>query len=139
MKIAIKKVNKPIEIIETTKKYRGDCVKEYINNTADYVHLNSFLSVAVDEEGLPKELPTNFLIKTKNTHFPIQKMVGTAVFTRIKPITGEGEIWDYEIDELKDDDIKMIEILTNEKYQEKLKESFNDYGKGYLVITPIKH
>ena len=139
--IAIKEVGEPLRFEYTDKKYRTECVQEYIGkeNYTEFVSLSSdrLFSLGVDEEGLPKELPVNFFIATHSKHFPIQKMVGTVVFTRVKPVDGLQEIWDYELDDLRiDDAISLLSILDN-GYQKYLESTFNDYGKGHVVLEKI--
>lgn len=86
MRYAIKEVGKPLEIKETTEKYRIDIVKKEVKGYVEFVYLNPdrTFSMGVDEDGLPKELETNFYFETSNEHIPIQKAVGTIVFTRVK-------------------------------------------------------
>lgn len=89
----------------------------------------------VDEEGLPKKLPINFLMETNLSNFPIQKMVGTVVFMRVKPLGYDP--YDYEIDTLTPKDVEQIRFTLDFKYQTKLKERFVDYGKGFVNIEEI--
>jgi len=142
LKIGVKKVGKDIEYIETSQKYRTDCCKEYTgkDDFVEYVRLvaDGTFCIGVNEMGLPKEMATNFLLETTSPHFPIQKMVGTVVFVRTKPVNPFKEIWDYEVDDLNEADIQRIEKLLDKSYQEKLKDAYLDYGKGHMIITPIK-
>lgn len=112
MKIAIKEVGKELSFAEVSDKYRLACVKKYTGRSdpAEFVSLSldGRLTLAVNENGLPLHLPTNFLMAMNNPHFPVQKMVGTVVFTRIKPVETDEEIWDYELTDLTDEDIKKI-------------------------------
>lgn len=77
MKIAVKEVGKELQIVETSQKYRTDCAKEYTGkeDRAEYVKLNNngTLVIAVNENGLLHEMPTNFLLATTNPKYPIQK------------------------------------------------------------------
>ena len=142
MKIAVKRVGKPLEIVETNQKYRTNAVREYIkvdeHKTCEYVCLNSeyTFSLGVNEVGLMLELPTNFLIHTSNPYFPIQKMVGTVVFVRTLPLT-ELDPYDYEVADLTNDDLNYINSLLSKDYQLKLEEEFDDYGKGYAIFEKI--
>lgn len=142
MKIAVKEVNKPLKILETTKIYRSDAAREHIgqDSAIQYVQISpkDTLCMCVDEDGLPKELSVNFLFPTSSPHFPIQKAVGTVVFTRHKWVNVfEEEIWDYEVTDLTDDDIEHIKIMLDEAYQIDLNKKFKDYGKGCIVVEPI--
>lgn len=142
MRIAVKLVGEPLKIVDTHKKYRGDCVKQYIgmDEYIEYLRLNSdgTLSLAANENGLPMELPANFLLATTSPYFPIQVMVGTIVFVRTKYVNvWEKEIWDYEVEDLTDEDIKAIEDILNPERQQVLQRKFVDYGKGYAVVESV--
>ena len=91
----------------------------------------------MNEDGLAMELPVNFLLSTTSAHFPIQKMVGTVVFIRTKPVNGWGEIYDYEVDDLTDEDIARIEHILSSLIQSRLRRQFRDYGKGAMVVEPL--
>lgn len=57
--------------------------------TLDRVHLSNNpyeLTLYVDDDGLPKDLAPNFLIHTNNYIYPVQMIVGVAVFARGKII-----------------------------------------------------
>ena len=163
MRIAVKEVGKPLQIIETSEQYRMDCVKEFIPDFKQFVWLNSdnTLSLGVDESGLMKKLPVNFLLSMSNAYFPIQKMVGTVVFVRTKPLDTTGtiydlseeeildallngkplpelkEIEDYEVDDLSEADLQFIHNILSEEYQKVLKEKFVDYGRGSFIIEKL--
>lgn len=140
MVVGIKEVDKPLRFVQTVIKYRSDCCKSFIGNTADgdrcdFVGLNKDgLFLAVDEEGLLKSLPINFFLEMDNPRHPIQKMVGTGVFVRIKPVNiFEEEIWDYEVIDLTQRDMVFISTLLSDKYQAELKANFKDYQLGDMV------
>ena len=135
MKIAVKEVGKELQIIETNEKYRGNCVKQFTgkDDPTEFVKLSEdgTFCLGVNENGLPLDLPVNFLLATNNPYYPIQKMVGTVVFVRCKyanPFIEE--IWDYEVEDLREEDITHIEKMLNEEYQKHLSEKISDYGKG---------
>lgn len=142
MRIAVKAPGESLRIIETTEKYRSNCTKHYTgeDSPAEFVRLNTLgtFSIGVNKEGLSLDLPENFLISTGSIYFPIQKIVGTAVFIRSKfeNIYKHGR-YDYEVEALTDDDIKHIAMLLDEEYQQELKDDFDNYGKGYTVIEAI--
>ena len=145
MRIAIKEVGKPLEIREVTDVYRGDCCRNIIDvgdwGTVEYVRMShdGTMCMAVDEDGLMKRLPLNFLFASNNPHFPIQKIVGTAVFVRTKYVNVyEQEVYDYEVDNLTDDDIKVIEGMLGEKEQSVLGKMFSDYGHSALVYETFR-
>lgn len=119
MKIGIKRPTKQLEIIETTKKYRGELMPLIIKgdsvfNRMEPVYLSQdrLLMMLADEAGHPKGLPHNFMLKTTNPYFPVQEIVGSVLFVRIKQPDYTEEIWDYEIDELTDEDIKLIQAIS---------------------------
>ena len=131
-KIAVKEVGKPLRIIETNKKYRGECVKDFIgqHELAEFVilHENDTLTLGVNESGLLLGLPTNFLLPMSDSCYPIQKMVGNVVFTRYKYVDIYAEeIWDYEITDLTNKDLIFIDRLVSEEYQSELMKTFKDY------------
>lgn len=139
MRIAIKEVGKDLKIIDDSTVYRSECVCKHIKtDKAEFVRLGDIkglFTLAVDENGLPKDLPTNFLIETNSEYWPIQKMVGTVVFTRIKEVDYYGEIYDYEVDDLTDEDIEYINRMIGAAEQERLQIKFSDYSYG--SITPV--
>ena len=65
-------------------------------------------------------------------------MVGTVVFIHTKPVTESGEIWDYEVGELTEEDCEIINGLLDEKLQKKLNKQFEDYGRHNMVFVPIE-
>ena len=144
MKIGIKEVGKPVQFIEVNDKYRFDCASRLINDKyhikPQFVYLTPEceLCLAVDEDGLLRDLPINFLMPINNPFWPIQKMVGTVVFIHTKPVTEPGEIWDYEVGELTEEDCEIINGLLDEKLQKKLNEQFEDYGRHNMVFVPIE-
>ena len=89
----------------------------------------------VDEDGLSKRLPLNFLLKTENIYFPIQKIVGTAVFVKSKfaDVWNE-EIYDYEVDDLDAAYQRIVRTILLDDIQQTLNKEFEDYGS---FITKI--
>lgn len=144
MKIAVKEVTKDLVIEETEVKYVTDCVRKYIGkeNYPQRVRLYSDtqgdLSLCVDDEGLLKDLPINFLLPMPHTPWPIQKMVGNVVFVRTKPVDPFREIYDFEITDLTAKDILYIKFLLQKEMQDKLHSNFKDYGKGQAIIHVLK-
>lgn len=140
MKVAVKKVNMPLEIVDIEVKYRRDCAKNIIENCtgAEFVRLNHLgtLSVGIDEDGLAKELPTNFLLEVSSRSYPIQKLVGTAVFVRTK-FSRKCSEYDYELEDITNDDFDMINCILAEEYQKGLQARFKDYEYGMELIETI--
>lgn len=133
MRIAVKEVGKELAIVDTEERYRTDCAKKFIGreSTVEFVKINGngTFSLGVNEDGLALDLPINFLLGMNNPYFPIQKMVGTVVFVRCKYANPYLEkIWDYEVEDLTDEDIECINLLLGEEYQSALAKKFKDYG-----------
>lgn len=139
MRIAVKEVGKDLVILDTKQKYITNCAKDYIGQDEypERVHLGPQLGIYVNEDGLRKELPVNFLLETTSPYWPIQKMVGTVVFVRTKPVDPWKEIYDYEVDDLTNWDIERIRHLISEDTQTRLNSRFEDYGKGAMVIKSL--
>lgn len=135
-KVAVKRVGKPIEIIETDTRYRTDFAKSVINNYAEYIQMqDGWLFCCADEEGLIKNLPVNFLMEMQSTAFPLQKITGDVVFVRCKPVDYmHEEVYDLEIEDLTESDISLINSLLSENQQAELKSRFNDYGSGAIAF-----
>lgn len=131
MKVMVKKVGYPLEVVETNEKYFGDCVRSFLgeNITVERVYMggeNPFeFIMGVDEDGLPKQLPLNFLMEMNNPHYPVQLIVGTVVFVRCKPCNPyEEEIWDYEVADITDSDKERVEKWLDREYQSRLMVAF---------------
>lgn len=122
------------EIVESDLKYRSAFCKPYIKDaeTIQYVALNEerTLFLAVDEDGLLKQLPLNFFMEVVNPSLGMSRVdviVGTAVFLKIKKVNAFiQEVYDYEVTDLTDDDIAVINRLLDTQNQIRL---FHDYKK----------
>lgn len=125
MKIMVKEVGKPLAVVDTKEKYFGDCVRSYLGKdiTVERVYLDGMeFMMGVDEDGLVKQLPLNFLMSMQNPIYPVQYIVGTVVFARCKPCNPyEEEIWDFEVTDVTEEDIKRIEGYLNDYYQSTLR------------------
>lgn len=92
----------------------------------------------VDEDGLSKRLPRNFLLSTENGYFPVQKIVGTAVFVKSKFADIFNDlIYDYEVDDLDESYQQAIRSILSDDVQQMLDKKFEDYGSGFTFITKI--
>lgn len=124
MKILVKKVDSPLEVAETDKKYFGDCARSFIGEgeTIERVYLDGFQFImGVNENGLPQQLPINFLMEFDNPAFPIQTIVGDVIFVRCQPCNPfEEEIWDFEVTDVTDEDLKRIERMLDPREQYRL-------------------
>lgn len=113
MKVMVKEVGKPLAVVDTKEKYFGDFARSYLGKD---------ITVEVDEDGLAKQLPLNFLMSMQNPIYPVQYIVGTVVFARCKPCNPyEEEIWDFEVTDVTEKDIKRIEGYLNDYYQSALR------------------
>lgn len=125
MKIMVKEVGKPLAVVDTKEKYFGDCVRSYLGKdiTVERVYLDGTeFMMGVDEDGLMKQLPLNFLMSIQNPIYPVQYIVGTVVFARCKPCNPyEEEIWDFEVTDVTEEDIKRIEGYLNDYNQSALR------------------
>ena len=125
MKVIVKEVGKPLAVVDTKEKYFGDCVRNYLGKdiTVERVYLDGMeFIMGVDEDGLMKQLPLNFLMSMPNPIFPVQYIVGTVVFARCKPCNPyEEEIWDFEVTDVTDEDIKRIEGYLSDIRQSSLR------------------
>lgn len=127
MKIIVKKPNEKAKVISTDITYVGDLKKlidcKFYPESVGIV--TTGVICAVDEDGYPNKKEFNAFIPTLSLNFPIQRMVGTMVFYRRKPVDYIGEIYDYEVDSLKDRDIEYITQLLSNDSQKKYKEIFD--------------
>lgn len=125
MKVMVKEVGKPLAVVDAKEKYFGDCVRSYLGKdiTVERVYLDGTeFMMGVDEDGLMKQLPLNFLMSMQNPIYPVQYIVGTVVFARCKPCNlYEEEIWDFEVTDVTEEDIKRIEGYLNDYYQSALR------------------
>ena len=137
MKVLLKKVGCPLEVVETDQRYFGDCVRSFLGEyiTVERVYMGESFGgksqfefiMGVDEDGLPKQLPLNFLLPFNNPFFPIQKIVGDIVFIRNKPCNPyKSEIWDFEVADITSDDIKKVEDILNPERQKSLAIAFGN-------------
>ena len=120
MKILIKRVDEPLEIIDSKEKYLGDAARVVLGDdiTQERVRFSENLTMVCDEDGLLKELPPNFLASMSNPFYPVQVIVGDVVFVRTKPLNAwEGEIWDLEVEDVTDADVQMINDLLSKDTQ----------------------
>lgn len=138
--ILVKEPGKPAEVRTTDAFYLCDLKGLFPGGssfTMERVSLNKehTLWMLVDEDGLAKELPLNFLMPMDHAYFPIQKIVGTAVFVRTKPAdVWNEEIYDYEVANLPENQAQAIQGIFSEDTQAQLHGKFFDYGKGHVVI-----
>lgn len=135
MKIIRKCVGKSFEVVETDEKYFTNCAKKFLGDdiTIERVYLEGFeFILAVDEDGLAKQLPHNFFMAFENNpHFPVQTIVGDVLFIRNKPCNPYlKEICDFEVLDVTEKDIIRIQDILNPMEQIVLGLTFKElYGR----------
>lgn len=124
-KIAIKNIGSPVSFENTSLKYRCDLKKVIgCENIPEMVEISNGLFLLADEEGRMKNLKHNFFAFMPHHSTQFQTITGNAVFARFKPVNGLTEIYDYELDDLTQQDVDFINCLLVEELQNILKERF---------------
>ncbi len=120
MKVIVKEVGKELVVRDINCKYRNECGDLIEKNiTREYVTIkDKELYMVVDEDGINKNLSLNFLLSTNNPFYPIQIIAGDVVFCRIKwENPWEKELYDFELDDITEEDLKEVAELLDVKYQ----------------------
>lgn len=130
MKILKKSVGKELEIVNTEEKYLMDCAREHFGKevTMERVYLGGFeFILVVDEDGLSKQLPLNFIMDFSSMEkvFPVQPIVGDAIFVRCKPCNPyEEELWDFEVTDVTEEDFERLRQMLTFDSQSRLFQRF---------------
>ena len=96
------------------------------------------IQICVDEDGHPKRLPFNFYIPVNSMDFPVQMIVGVAVFAKFKPFNPYEDNYDYQIGSLSDTEIKLINEFLNDGNQAIFEREFkNKYPNMKSYLTPV--
>lgn len=96
------------------------------------------VQICVDEDGHPKKLPFNFYISVQSAFFPIQMIVGVAVFAKFKPLNIYEDDYDYQLDSLNDTEVKLIKEFLDENNQAIFEGEFRRrYPNMQSYLTPI--
>ena len=132
-KIAIKRPGCSLEPLSFDGTYRCD-VKPLLNGkaegtTLEYVMLRQTpdgrcLCMVCDENGRYKQLPYNFSMITKSGSYKfLSQIVGTVVFVcyRWEDVWAK-EIYDFELLDLNDDELSIINTIFADQYQQRVKE-----------------
>lgn len=133
MKVLRKCVGKPLEVVETKEKWFMSCAKSFFDEDVftERVYIQGYQFIlVVDEGGLRKQLPVNFLMKFNNPYYPVQAIVGDVVFIRNKPVDYDGEIDDWEVVDVTEQDIEVIKGLLHPANQDLL---CNEFERMYAV------
>lgn len=124
MKILQKKVGSDIEILSTERKYICDCISDHISDKvfAQRIKIDDNIILVCDEEGIFKNLPANFYLPF---FYPesirVTPIRGDVLFIKQSKNYNMGEIYDYEVEDLTEEDIFKIEAILHEDIQKKLK------------------
>lgn len=99
---------------------------------------DSPVNICVDEEGHPKGLPFNFYIPVNNMYFPLQMIVGVAVFAKFKPFNPYEDDYDIQLDSLSNDEIRLIREFLDEGNQAVFEREFKSkYPNMKSYLTPV--
>ena len=119
MKVILKRVGKPLEVIDIEKEFVTDIARELIGDKDNKTHIETVkcgecFRMYCDEEGIPKGLPKNFGMWTTNSFYPYQNIFGDVVFIRHKYVNiYEEEIWDYEPLDVTEEDIETAKRVIS--------------------------
>ena len=126
MKVLLKRVGQPLEVVESTEKYMMDCAKSFFAEDVytGRVWLDGYEFVMIgDGDGPYKDLPPNFFIAYDRPVAPIEIVLGDVVFIRNKPANPWAEeLWDFEVTDVTDQDIELVSKLMQPSTQEELRE-----------------
>ena len=95
------------------------------------------IQICVDEDGHPKKLPFNFYIPINSTYFPLQIIVGVAVFCKLTldPIVDD---YDYQVGSLSNEEVNLICEFLNDENQAIFEREFkNKYPNMKSYLTPV--
>lgn len=95
------------------------------------------IQICVDEDGHPKKLPFNFYIPINSTYFPLQIIVGVAVFCKLTldPIVDD---YDYQVGSLSNEEVNLICEFLNDGNQAIFEREFkNKYPNMKSYLTPV--
>lgn len=127
-KIIVKKPGEDMRVEVVDAKYRNELSRffdegtylEYVNWGTERVPFRrdgeSVFAFACDDAGLCKDLPTNFYRHTPV--WGVQPIAGTVVFFRYKWEDAHAkELWDYELQDVTEDDVSQIAAYLSERIQ----------------------
>lgn len=131
----MKAIYKPVgsltdfSIVDIDEKYRTNFARKLIGQDSyiQCVRLDNAgtFFLAVDEDGLAKQLDPNFFIELHGfEESRIDPIVGDVVFIKTKPLNYEEDNYDYEVVDITVEDFKIFMNLLNPKKQQDLFERF---------------
>lgn len=135
MKMILKRVGKLPQIVETKKRYRTDAVREFLPDADTqgrvYLETGMTFTMIVDEDGIAKNLPLNFLMEMASAVYPVQLIVGDVVFVRTKYANAyDGGLWDYEVEDVTMADMKKVMSYLDGDLQRKLIKKYMEWSEG---------
>ena len=95
------------------------------------------IQICVDEDGHPKKLPFNFYIPINSVYFPLQKIMGVAVFCKLS-LDPYVENYDYQVGSLNTEEINLICEFLEDSNQAIFECEFkNRYPDMKSYLTPV--
>lgn len=133
MKMILKRVGELPQVVETDKRYQTEAVREFLPDVdiqqRVYLEDNMRFTMIVDENGLSKNLPLNFLMEMASNVYPVQLIVGDVVFVRTKYADPfEEELWDYEVEDVTAADLEKVKGYLAYDLQEKLIRRYMEWS-----------
>lgn len=129
-KIMVKEPGRKARIINFDGKYRDE-VRKFIGKDATLESVGikreseSCLEMMVDEDGKIIGLEPNFFLPLRG--WGVDTIVGPVVFLRRNNPSFEEEIWDFELEDLTEKDIALLQYVLSTEGQ----------GKILLGMTPL--
>lgn len=122
MRIAVKQAGAPLELREVVHQYRTDAAMDILGRAAEqrpiWLDSKRTLAFICDDLSTMKQRPINFYIEVPNPFSPVQIITGDVVFIRTKPCDpSTEEIWDYELEDITETDIGLIQCLLSDRTQ----------------------
>lgn len=121
MRIIVKDAEQNMRLEETSRQHRTDAVVDQLGNVnqqAVWLDQEKTLAMVFDDLGRMKKAPLNFFIEVPNPFSPVQPIAGKVVFVRTKPVnSNRKEIWNYEVEDLRESDIEKIKALLSDENQ----------------------
>lgn len=144
MRIALKRPNEDIKLLETDKIYRIDAAKSLIKINEkvfgiDYISMNETqtLYACINGGAAFEGLEENFYFLTDLVE--PRRLLGDVVFLRIKPNSNINS-YDYELDDLTDIDYFTIKNkFLEKKYQALAKKDYERTYKANNDFNMIKY
>lgn len=113
-RVILKRVGKEMELVETEREFANEVVQDLLGNEirTERVVAGKHFSMFVDSEGVFKNLPVNFSVYTNNDLLPMYHIQGDVVFIKYSDNYLYEEIWDYEVEDVSEEDIELVKYIT---------------------------